>query len=66
MSLTSRHFAARLALIARTAVSWSADIHALDPLKDGPHPREPVERYLREMRAQLTLLEAELNEEEDA
>ncbi len=64
MTLTSRHFAARLAIIARTAVSWSADIHALGPLKDRSHPREPVERYLREMRTHLTLLEEELNEED--
>ncbi len=65
MTLTSRHFAARLSIIARTAVSWSADVHALDPIDNRPHPREPVERYLREMRTHLALLEEELNEEEE-
>ena len=63
MSLTNAKFAARLSRLSLVASEWCADtLHPLSERLNEPMPREPVERFIKEMRERLTWLEQELNE----
>lgn len=62
--ITRATFAARLSRISQVASTWCAEtLHPVVGPLDLPMKKEPVERYIKEMRERLDGLQKELNDE---
>lgn len=57
MSITHARFSRQASFIAKKAADWSADCLMLEEYLMQPVRDEPVERFLREMRARLDHIE---------
>ena len=64
MSISHAKFSRQAAFLAKNSADWAADCLMLDEDLSRPMRNEPVERYLKDMRGRLNMIEKVHSEKE--